>query len=218
VKAEPAGSSRVLDPVERVSEVVFGLLMALTITGSLSAASTGRDEVRTVLFAALGCNVAWGLADGIMYLVQALTERTRARTLLVQLHATTDAAAAHALIAAELPGRLGGDPAPRVLEALREDLMARTSLGRARLGRDDYLGAFGVFLLVVCATFPVVIPFAFIDTLPLAMRTSNLISVAMLFAGGWMLARYAGGNPWKSGLALAATGAALTVAIMALGG
>jgi hypothetical protein len=214
----PEGRSRVLDPVDRVSEVVFGLLMALTITGSLSAADAGRGEVRTMMIAALGCNVAWGLADGIMYLVQTLTERTRARTLLAQLHATTDATAAHALIAAELPGRLGTEPGPRVLEALRESLMAQAPPDGARLGRDDYLGAFGVFLLVVLSTFPVVIPFALIDTLSLAMRMSNLISVVMLFAGGWILGRYAGGNRWTSGVALAATGAALTVAIMALGG
>jgi VIT1/CCC1 family predicted Fe2+/Mn2+ transporter len=217
-KLEPAGRQRVLDPVERVSEVVFGLLMALAITGSLSVADAGREDVRTMMFAALGCNVAWGLVDGIMYLVQTLTERTRARTLLAQLRATTDTATAHALIAEELPGRLGADPEPKVLEALREGLLAQAPPDGARLGRDDYLGAFGVFLLVVCSTFPVVIPFALIDTLPLAMRTSNGVAVAMLFAGGWILGRYAGGSPWRGGIALAAIGAALTAAIMALGG
>jgi VIT1/CCC1 family predicted Fe2+/Mn2+ transporter len=217
-KAGPVGGTRVLDPVERVSEVVFGLLMALAITGSLSVASAGREEVRSMMFAALGCNIAWGLVDGIMYLVQTLTERTRTRSLLAQLRATTDPAAARSLIAAELPGRLGKEPSPKVLEALREELLAQAPPTVPRLGGDDYLGALGVFLLVMGSTFPVVIPFALIDTLPLAMRASNAVALVMLFAGGWILARYAGGSPWRGGLALAAVGAALTAAIMALGG
>ncbi len=34
-------AGRVLDPVERITEVMFGLLMALTFTGTLSVASAG---------------------------------------------------------------------------------------------------------------------------------------------------------------------------------
>ena len=218
-KPQEEKRERVLDPVERVSEVVFGLLMALAITGSLSVASAGREEVRTMMFAALGCNVAWGLVDGIMYLVQTLTERTRALSLLARLRATTSTEAAHALIADALPGQLGSEADPQMLEALRQRLLALPSAATpAKLGRDDYAGAFGVFLLVVLSTFPVVIPFAFIDTLALALRVSHFVSVAMLFAGGWLLAQYSGGSRWKGGLALAAVGTALASAIAALGG
>ena len=209
----------VLDPVERVSEVIFGLLMALAITGSLSVASAGREEVRTMMFAALGCNIAWGLADGIMYLVQTLTERTRAATLVARLRATPDAEAAHALLAEALPGQLGIEAGPQVLETLRQRLLAvpKASAGPG-LHRDDYAGAFGVFLLVVLSTFPVVLPFVFIDTLALALRVSHAVSVAMLFLGGWLLGRHSGGSPLKGGLALAAVGTVLAGAIVALGG
>jgi VIT1/CCC1 family predicted Fe2+/Mn2+ transporter len=209
----------VLDPVERVSEVVFGLLMALAITGSLSVASAGREEVRTMMFAALGCNVAWGLVDGIMYLVQTLTEKTRVASMVARLRATTSTESAHALLADALPGQLGIDAGPQVLEALRQRLLALPEASMvARLRRDDYAGAFGVFLLVVLSTFPVVIPFVFIDTLALALRVSHVVSVAMLFLGGWLLGRYSGGSPLKGGLALAAIGTVLAVAIAALGG
>ena len=88
----------------------------------------------------------------------------------------------------------------------------------ASLRRDDFAGALGVFLLVVLSTFPVVIPFMFVDELKLAMRLSNATGVVVLFVGGWMLARYAGGNPWKGGAAMAGVGAVLSAAIIALGG
>jgi VIT1/CCC1 family predicted Fe2+/Mn2+ transporter len=75
-----------------------------------------------------------------------------------------------------------------------------------------------VFLLVVLATFPVVVPFMLLDQTAPAVRVSNLVALAMLFIAGWMLARYAGGTPWRGGAALAVTGAVLMAAIIALGG
>src|SRR3954467_9923935 len=70
-------SKRVLDPVQRVSEVLFGLIMVLTFTGSLSVAEAGREDVRAMLIAALGCNLAWGLIDAVLYLLGCLAEKSR---------------------------------------------------------------------------------------------------------------------------------------------
>jgi len=212
------GRKGVLDSIERWSEIIFGLLMALAITGSLSIAGAGADDVRTMMFAALGCNIAWGLADGIMYLVQALTERTRKATLVARLKAMAEPEARQ-LIADELPARLGENAGPQLLEELRQRVVAMPPASLdASLRRDDFAGALGVFLLVVLSTFPVVIPFMFVDELKLAMRLSNATGVVVLFVGGWMLARYAGGNPWKGGASMAGVGAALSAAIIALGG
>jgi hypothetical protein len=74
-----ASGARVLDPAERISEVLFGLIMVLTFTGSLSIADAGRDDVRLMLIGALGCNLAWGLIDAVLYLMGCLAERARDR-------------------------------------------------------------------------------------------------------------------------------------------
>lgn len=71
-------SGAVLSPVDRVSEVIFGLIMALTFTGSLSVATADRAEVRDMLIGALGCNIAWGMVDAVMYVLTELAERGRA--------------------------------------------------------------------------------------------------------------------------------------------
>jgi VIT1/CCC1 family predicted Fe2+/Mn2+ transporter len=211
--------ARVLDPIERVSEVIFGLLMAMTFIGSLSVATAGREEERTMMIAALGCNLAWGLADAVMYLVGTLTERTRNRTLLARLRGGADAAEGQGLVAEVLPPGLATAAGPEGLEALRRRLVELPALpARPRLGRDDFKGALGVFLLVVAATFPLVVPFMLLDQTALAVRVSNLVALGTLFLAGWVLARYAGGNPWRSGAAMAVVGAALVGAIMALGG
>ena len=44
----------ILDPVTRLSEVVFGLIMVLTFTGSVSIATSGRDDIRTMLMVCTG--------------------------------------------------------------------------------------------------------------------------------------------------------------------
>jgi VIT1/CCC1 family predicted Fe2+/Mn2+ transporter len=216
--AESEKPARVLDPIERVSEVIFGLLMAMTFIGSLSVATAGREEVRTMMIAALGCNLAWGLADAVMYLVRTVTERTRNRKLLARLRAE-NAAAGQALVADALPPRLAAAVGAEGLEVLRRRLADAQALPAApRLGWRDYKGALGVFLLVVVATFPVVVPFMLFDEAARAVRVSNLVALVMLFAAGWILARYAGGNRWRGGAAMAVVGAVLVGAIMALGG
>ena len=208
----------VLDPVDRASEVVFGLLMAVTFTGSISVAAAGQEEVHKMMAAALGCNLAWGLADAVMYLVGIAVERLRGAALLARLRATTDTPAAHALIAATLPPRIADVADSDALELLRQRLLASRDTPARALGRDDFLGALGVFLLVVLATFPVVIPFAVLDSTALALRVSNAVALVTLFAAGWTLGRYAGTHAWLGGAVMAALGTVLIGVIIALGG
>jgi hypothetical protein len=68
---------RFLDPTERSSEVLFGLIMVLTFTGSLSATSSGHADVHIMLVGALGCSLAWGTIDAVFYLMGTLSERGR---------------------------------------------------------------------------------------------------------------------------------------------
>jgi hypothetical protein len=68
-------SNRFLEPIERISEVLFGLIMVLGFTGSMSAAEENRTHIRTTVFGAIGCKLAWGLIDGIMYLMACLGEQ-----------------------------------------------------------------------------------------------------------------------------------------------
>ena len=73
---------RVLNPLERFSEIVFGLIMVLTFTCALGVAEAGREDVRAMLVGAIGCNLAWGIIDAAFYLIACLTEAGRNATLL----------------------------------------------------------------------------------------------------------------------------------------
>jgi hypothetical protein len=209
----------VLSPVDRVSEMLFGLFMALTFIGAVSVADSGHAQIREMFIAALGCNLAWGLVDAVMYLVRTVTDRGRLLSLVRSVREAPDVATGDRLIAGALSKVAAGLVSTPEIAAMRGRILAMTDLpARPRLNRDDLIAALGIFLIVVAATFPVVLPFALIDDVGMAKNVSRGIAVAMLFFGGLSLGRHAGYGSWKVGLLMAALGTVLVVAINALGG
>jgi hypothetical protein len=209
----------VLDPVERVSEVLFGLIMVLTFTGTLSVATAGRAEVREMLVGAIGCNLAWGIVDAVMYLLNTLANRGHGLELFKGVHAAPNVDRARAIIVAALPPVVAGVMSPPEIESLRVRLSSLPAPPRrAGLTAVDLKGALGVFLLVFCSTFPVAIPFLIVADPALALRVSNGVAVTMLFLGGASLGRFSGLPPIGLGLAMAGLGAGLVALTIVLGG
>src|SRR6266480_3052688 len=209
-------SKRVLDPIDRVSEVLFGLIMVLTFTGSLSVAEAGRESIRTMLIGALGCNLAWGIIDGVLYLMGCLAEKGRGLLTFRALRKATDPSAAQRLIADALPPVIASILQPAELDTMSRRLKDLPE--QARLRRDDWLGAVGVFLLVFLCTFPVVIPFIFMSHAGPALRVSNAIAIVMLFLTGHAFGRMTGRHPWLVGISMVVLGLILVGLTMALGG
>ena len=169
--------------------------------------------------AALGCNLGWGLVDAIMYLVSTVTDRGHSLTLVRSVRATADAAAGRKLIESSLPPVVAGVISTAELEELRGRLLALPSVPqRPSLQGADLLAALEICLLVVAATFPVVLPFALIGDVGTAKTVSRAVGLAMLFVGGLTLGRYAGYGTWRAGVIMVALGTGLVGAIMALGG
>jgi len=215
----PASSKRALDPVDRVAEVLFGLIMVLTFTGSLSVAEAGREDVRAMLIGALGCNLAWGIIDAILYLMGCLAERSRQLMTFRAVRAATSPERARTLLADALPPIISKLVEPAELESIRARLVRLPEPPpRSRMTREDWAGAAGVFLLVFLSTLPVVIPFIVMrEALP-ALRVSNAIAVAMLFMTGYTYGRLTGYRPVGMGISMVALGVVLVAITMALGG
>ena len=216
---EKAVREPVLSPVDRVSELLFGLFMALTFVGAVSVADAGREEIRGLFVAAFGCNLAWGLVDSVMYLVRTITDRGRKLTLVRSVRAAPDAETGRNLIAHSLSRVAAGIVSPAEIAAIRGRIVALPAVPeRPRLRGDDLLASLAIFLIVVASTFPVVLPFALIDDVATAKHVSRAVALGMLFVGGLALGRYAGYGSWKVGLMMAGLGTVLVVAINALGG
>jgi len=216
---DPGGRRRVLSPIDRCSEILFGLIMALGFTCTLSIAQTGDVGVRTMLFAALGCNTAWGIVDAVMYVLESLTARGRSPAMLRRLQSASHPEAANHAIREALPDALQEVLQPTDVDLLRQRLLAiPPEHQRLRLTTDDLRGAVGVALLVIASTLPVALPFVFLDDTIRALRTSNAVANLLLFVMGWQLGRYIGIRPILMALAMVAIGVACVGLTVALGG
>ena len=219
LKGKPPVPRRVLDPIDRTSEILFGVIMALTFTGSIRVADAGREDIRAVLVGAIGCNLAWGVVDATMYLMAAFMARARLRVTLNAIRQIRTPEAAHALIVDLLPSTLSSALTADDVETLRQRVNQQALPSTAvTLRRADFLGAAGVFLLVSLSTFPVVVPLMIVRQPQLALRLSNAVAVLMLFilAPYWddMREDPAGGPAW----AWLPSGLSLLRVTMALGG
>jgi hypothetical protein len=217
--ADTKSREPVLNPVDRVSEMLFGLFMALTFVGAVSVGAAGDAQIREMFIAALGCNLAWGLVDAVMYLVRTVTDRGRLLTLIRSVRGAADAEAGRRLIEGSLSQVAAGLVTTAEIEAMRGKIVALTALpARPTLTRQDLIAALAIFLIVVASTFPVVLPFLMFEDVRIAKNVSRAIGLAMLFAGGLALGRYAGYGSWKVGFLMVGLGTALVLAINALGG
>jgi len=215
--AKPA--KRLLDPMERISEVLFGLIMVLTITCSFSAIGAGHNEIRQMLVAALGCNLAWGFIDAVFYLMACFSEKGQGILALRAVREATEPARAYSIIADALPPILASALAPGDFEKLRHKLSQLPEPpAHPRFTKSDLYAAGGVFLIVFLSTFPVVIPFAVLRDARLALRVSNGVAVGMLFLAGYRFGHYAGYPPWRMALGMVFVGSTLVGITIVLGG
>ena len=213
---------RHLDPGDRLGEVLFGLIMVLTITLTTELAlEDGRAGARELLIAAIGCNVAWGIIDGGMYVMGAMLERARRAKAIIAVQQAPDEASALGVVAESLDGTLVSlqpeDERQRVYRQARE-MALRATPSPTRLLREDLLGGVACFLLVVLSVVPVVLPFLFIRDPWLALRVSNGLLVVLLFVTGYEWGRHANTNRWLTAVAFLAVGLLLVGVAIALGG
>ena len=172
-----------------------------------------------MLIGAIGCNLAWGLIDAIMYLMSSLAQRATDLRVFRAVRQAADSAEAERAIAEALPPVVMSALGDADLERIRAHVTRMPDpSGRARLKKEDWLGAVSVFLLVFVATLPVVVPFMLFSDAVVALRTSNAIAVAMMLCAGYAFGHLAGHRPWVTAGSFVLVGSALVALTIALGG
>lgn len=210
---------RFLDPMERISEILFGLVMVLTITCSFSVGGGGRTEVHQMLIGALGCNVAWGVIDAVLYWLACFHVHGQKIMALRAAREEENVEEAYRVIADALPPVLASVTTPTEFEAMRRKLQQLPEPPeRPHLTKDEWLAGLGVFLLVVLATVPVVLPFLFVHDPTHALRISNGIAILLLFLTGYIYGYHTGHRPLRTGLMIIVIGAAMVAMTIVLGG
>ena len=205
--------------MERISETLFGLIMVLTFICSLGVATAGNIKIQTMLIGALGCNLAWGIVDGGLYLLARIHEQGRTILTLRAIRQAPDPEIARRVVADVLPPELASILPMEQLELMRRKLQQLPEPHEhPRLSKRDWVGALGLCLLSFLSTFPVVIPFIFLSDAKLALRVSYAVAIVMLFCCGYAFGYHSGLRPWAAGVSMVAVGSALVSVAVALGG
>lgn len=213
---------RYLAPGDSLSEILFGLIMTLTFT--LGAGIMLREDPtagRDLLIATVGCNIAWGIIDGLMYLAGQRFERGRRARIADAMRADASEEAAARRVAVELDEFLEHVTEESDRASLYRKIARSIRSGEprsAKLTRQDVYGAFASFWLVFFSSIPAALPYAFFDEAWIALRFSNAILIGLLFVIGYRWARHTNLPPKRMGFSLMVGGLALVLIAIALGG
>jgi hypothetical protein len=107
----------------------------------LDVVTADRMQVRTMLFGALGCNLAWGIIDAGVFLMTRFNQRGRNAVQLRAVRAAARIGEAHRIIADALLPLLASVLPPDQLELMRQRLLQLPEPARPRLTKRDGFGA-----------------------------------------------------------------------------
>lgn len=215
--------TNIIDPGDALGEVLFGLIMALTFTvGSRLLFAEEGLNVRELIVATIGCNVAWGIIDAILFILGTVFYKSRRLRLFRQIKAARSESQALAVLASEFPIEdVSLSPKAADADALYRSFLAlakRADPVKVTLSKGDLLAAIAVFLLVSATSLPAVVPFLLIDNANLALRASNLFLIILLFMTGYAWASFSDAKPFRAGITMTCLGLVLVGIAVALGG
>lgn len=213
---------RYLDPEESLGELLFGMIMTLTVTLGIRLLSPHEAlSPRDLAAALIGCNVAWGIIDAALYLLGSLFVRNQRIHFVRKLHNMPTQAEALRAIREEFgleEAHLVRQEDVAAFQRATLDLLKHARIERAHLRGKDLAAAAMIAGLVSVAAVPGAVPLLIVEDSVFALRLANLLQIGLLFAAGYHWARYSGAPPWRTGAAMVGLGVALVAVAIALGG
>ncbi len=220
-----------LDPIDQLAEAIFSILILLTFTlsfrifvmdGPLQGQTSAQYNINDLFVAAFGAIVAWGIIDGIMYILVSLLARGDSYRLLRHIQAAETRTGSIEVIADEFDYVLEPISDAETRRTLYESILSHLEDSRPRqigLKFGDFTGAAGTLLVAVLAAAPSLAPLALLQDHPyLAIRLSIGISFVMLFICGYLWGKYTGLSRWKTGFLLFSVGIVMGFVAVFLGG
>lgn len=203
-------------PSDRHSEILFGLIMVLTITGTVGLETGSR---KAVISAGIGACIAWGIVDGIIYVYSSLLERGRIALAAQEASTCTEEGCDLRKIKEELEDTIVDTLGEREKHEVAQHILARLKPveNHTRATRDDILGGIAAGMLVFVSGVPPLLPFVFLDGIQ-AMRLSSAIGLIMLYAIGYRWGGYLGRSRFWTGVTMMSVGIVITGVVIALGG
>ncbi|GDY16355.1 hypothetical protein LBMAG54_12110 [Nitrosopumilaceae archaeon] len=210
---------------DRLAEIMCGVIMVLVMIGYLRLSLTSGDYIemkKTLILIPLGCNAAWGIIDGILYVLINLIKRGKIYRLSQSVKFKKDQEDAHISIEDDLSSAVGDSLKKEDIEEISDEILKRVDpiiIEKPEwVTKKDLFVVLLTFVLVVSTAIPLLIPFMILDDLMLAIRLSFVIGLGMLFFIGYTWGKYASRNKIRSGIAMMIIGVVVVGITMVLGG
>lgn len=212
---------RYLGLTERLDELLFALIMVLSITLGVGLATDQDTSASQFVWSIVGCNLACGLIDGCMHIVTQMLDRSGKARLVQALRSGSDESEQVAAVGGVLDGQLAAlmsRDERRVLYLKIAGRLRGAEVQRTRMVTEDIFGGLAVVWLMVMATVPAIAPVLLLADRFVAARVSNGLVLLSLFGVGYGLARSIHANPWTLGLSTVVFGIAMVLIVVLLGG
>ncbi len=205
-----------LSPSDRHSEILFGLIMVLTITGTVGLETGSR---KAVLSAGIGACIAWGIVDGIIYVYGNLLERGRIALAAQEASTCREEGCDLRKIKEELEDTIVDTLSEREKHEVAMHIKERLKPveNHTHATKEDIQGGIAAGMLVFLSGIPVLLPFLFLDGI-WAMRLSSIIGFILLFAIGYRWGGYIGRSRFWTGITMMGVVMVITGVVIALGG
>ncbi|MEI8048184.1 MAG: hypothetical protein WCI92_12445 [Bacteroidota bacterium] len=216
---EPYSGKGLLNPDDRITEILTGIIITLTFTCTLSVIKTDNNVVKDMLTGATCSALAWGLIDAVIFLFMTMIDKEHTLTFLNFVRKSKDLVRVHQVIVDDIPSTIADVMKQEEIEIIRKKiLLLPDPPPKYKLKFNDYRTAGGIFLLVFFATVPISMPFILMKDMQTALRVSNIIAILMMFLCGMGLGKYAGRNRFVLGILTSLIGIVLVALTILLGG
>lgn len=219
-----------IGPTQAAMEFFYGLLMAMTLSNTLRLALIGQPPGQiafVITVAILGCNAAWGIADGAVNVLTSHYQNIYYYRLVMEIKDGKDHQANRKL-AAEVLAEALTEIQEGVLDEETMQKMADVTLSaikkkdivKPRVSSSHMRTAAWCVILNVLAALPFVLVYQltpYINT-TLVMFVANIVGAALLFMLGSFLDHQLGDGQRRLGYIMVGLGLFMMLVIFMLGG
>ena len=171
---------------------MYGIIIAMTFTSVLRGYPIVFDFLlNKVIYSALMCCIAWGIADGLFYVWERSYLIRQENTIIQSSKSPQQNASALSLIADQLDDTILRNISQENRQKLYESLVQYLSTVDIRekvSARETISILLGTFLRSAAAGLVIVIPFFVIPDVAKALILSNTMGIILLFCVGYLRA------------------------------
>jgi hypothetical protein len=172
-----------LSPGQRLSELFYGVVMAVILTGMINVGLPPTEStLRLLLFGTFAVNISWGVIDGVTSMYGGLANRADFSRTANAFRADPAGPEKREAVARALQGTI----VENLDEAGQAAVVDMIGAGKPVSGqryppvREDWYAAIATIVIDFVLVFPVMAPYFIFNTVRWAVFVSHTISILML--------------------------------------